>query len=188
MKGRGAARAPAGPEGEGGLRTPDLRPGACRPLSAAPSLPPESCLAATGTQLCVSTVLQGPGAGLAPLVPASSGMRASLGRGTRAWALSSSPRAAPETAVWSGGWTVAGPSFRPRPRPGRAARVAMGSGSVSSGSLAAGTCFGVVWGFQGEGWLDPVIPSPASLRRSDSQAACRLVSPRRARFLVLCVA
>lgn len=97
MKGRGAARAPGGPEGEGGLQTPDLRPGARRRLSAAPSPPPGSCLAATGSSARVRPLRQGPGAGLAPLVPGSSGMRASPGRGARAWALSSSPRAAPDT-------------------------------------------------------------------------------------------
>lgn len=92
MKGRGAARAPGGREGEGGLQTPDRGPGARRPFSAARSPPPGSCLAATGTSARVCTVRLGPGAGLAPLVPGSSGMRASPGRGARAWALSSSPR------------------------------------------------------------------------------------------------
>lgn len=107
MKGRGAARAPGGREGEGGLQTPDRGPGARRPLSAARSPPPGSCLTATGTSVRVCTVRLGPVAGLAPLVSGSSGMRASPGWGTRAWALSSSPRRgsgdrSPERG-WGGG-------------------------------------------------------------------------------------
>lgn len=151
MKGRGAARAPGGREGEGGLETPDRGLGARRPLSAAPSPPPGSCLAATGTSARVCTVQQGPGAGLAPLVLGSSGMRASPGRGARAWALSSSGRAPRETAVWSGGRTVA------RPFPDRApARAELpGSQWVQAQWAPAASplepALGVVWGFQGEG-------------------------------------
>lgn len=152
MKGRGAARAPGGREGEGGLETPDRGPGARRPLSAAPSPPPGSCLAATGTSARVCRVQQGPGAGLAPLVLGSSGMRASPGRGARAWALSSSRRAAPETSVWSGGagpWRVRFPAAPP-PGPsclGRDGFRLSGLRQPSRWNLR----FGVVWGFQGEG-------------------------------------
>lgn len=139
MKGRGAARAPGGREGEGGLQTPDRGPGARRPRSAALPPPPGSCLAATGTSARGSTARQGPGCGLAPLVPGSSGMGASPGRDARAWALSSSPRAAPETAGWRGGRTVVA-----RPLPDRAPARAELPGS----HWVSGTCFGVVWGFQ----------------------------------------
>lgn len=185
MKGRGAARAPGGREGEGGLETPDRGPGARRPLSAAPSPPPGSCLAATGTSARVCRVQQGPGAGLAPLVLGSSGMRASRGRGARAWALSSSRRAAPETAVWSGGPDRGASVSRPRPRPGRAAWVVMGSGSVGSGSLAAGTC---ALGLSGVSRVrarpcDSVLPLS-----KDPIARQHVDSAGRARFLVLCVA
>lgn len=134
MKGRGAARAPGGREGGGGLQTPDRGPGARRPPSAAPPPLPRSCLAATGTSARVSTARQGPGSGLAPLVPGSSGMGASPGRDARAWALSSSPRAAPETAVWRGGRTVA------RPLPDRAPAQAELPGSP----WVSGACLGVV--------------------------------------------
>lgn len=97
-EGAGSCAGPGGREGEGGFQTPDRGPGARRPPSAASSPPPGSCLAATGTSARVSTARLGPGFGLAPLVPGSSGMEASPGKGARAWALSSSPREAPETA------------------------------------------------------------------------------------------
>lgn len=118
MKGRGAARAPGGREGEGGLQTPDRGPGARRPRSAALPPPPGSCLAATGTSARGSTARQGPGCGLAPLVPGSSGMGASPGRDARAWALSSSPRAAPETAGWRGAGRLSRVPFPTAPPPG----------------------------------------------------------------------
>lgn len=143
MKGRGAARAPGGRVGEGGLQTPDRGPGARRPLSAARSPPPGSCGAATGTSARVGSVPQGPGAGLAPLVPGSSGMRASPGRGARAWALSSSPRAAPETAVWSRGRSAA------RPLPDRAPRAGLGRDGFRLGELRQPSRWNLLWGCLG---------------------------------------
>lgn len=110
MKGRGAARAPAGRPGGRG-RAPNTGPRA-RSVQAAlrrSAVAPRELPRRHRYSARVSAVRQGPGVGLAPLVPGSSGMRASPGRGARAWALSSSPRAARETAVRSGGWTVAGP-------------------------------------------------------------------------------
>lgn len=151
MKGRGAARAPGGREGEGGLQTRDRGPGARRPLSAARSPPPGSCGAATGTSARVGRAPAPASRRSCPGVPGCGRARAGArGRGRcpaargRLWRPQSGTGAGPSGVPFR---TVPPPALRP----GRAAWVAMGSGSVSSGSLAAGTCSGVAWGSQGEG-------------------------------------
>lgn len=117
MKGRGAARAPAGPEGEGGLQTPDLGPGARRPLSAAPSPPPRSCLAATGTQRASPRCGRAPAPASRRSCPGVPGCgRAPAGaRGRGRCPAARGRLGRPQSGAGAGRSRV---PFRPRPRPG----------------------------------------------------------------------